>query len=185
MQSSKMSRDSQTNIDLKIQLIKADNFFVFYCFCNHSKCYITRTNSPISMGFSPILKMLKLKLYPDRKCQKNTKLFFFDFMTHFAWSHHILWIALPSSLPTSLRMQTEQLVHKDTRLSIFQKVHQGYLSILSEHSYARSSTSPEDLTANWTKPTSNSVHQKNTVPNSHLSHEHRKIGTVYQNIPSS
>ena len=42
-----------TNINLKIQPNKADNFFVFHCFCNHSKCYFSRTNRPISIKVSP------------------------------------------------------------------------------------------------------------------------------------
>ena len=64
------------NINLKIQPNKADNFVVFHCFCNHAKCYFSRTNCPIPMGF--FIK-LKLKWYCNRKCQK----------TNFAWSYHI------------------------------------------------------------------------------------------------
>ena len=46
------------NIDLKIYPYKGDNFFVFHCFSNNSKCYFSRTNCPISMGFHKIKALI-------------------------------------------------------------------------------------------------------------------------------
>ena len=62
----KQNESELANIDFKIWPNKADNFFVFYNFCNYSKCYFSRTNCPIFMGFSP---NQSLKQYPNRKCQ--------------------------------------------------------------------------------------------------------------------
>ena len=64
----KQNESELENINLKIQPNKEYNFFVSYCFYNHSKCYSSRANYPISTGFSP---KLKLKWYSNRKCRKK------------------------------------------------------------------------------------------------------------------
>ena len=52
MLSSKMSRKLQILI-WRYSETKQIISFVFLCFCNHSKFHFSRTNCPISMGFSP------------------------------------------------------------------------------------------------------------------------------------
>ena len=52
MQSNKMSGNSQILIWRYSQTNQIISF-VFHCFCNHSKCYFSRTNGQIFIGVSP------------------------------------------------------------------------------------------------------------------------------------
>ena len=50
-------------------------FLVFYCFCNHCKCYFSRTNCPIFMGLSP--KWSLKNTLVENANKQNTKIFDF------------------------------------------------------------------------------------------------------------
>ena len=84
----KQNESELANTVFQIQPNKAYSFFCFLLFLQSFNCLYILNQLP---NLFRVFNKLKPIQYPSRKCQKN-KIHIFWLQTHFAWSHHILWL---------------------------------------------------------------------------------------------